>query len=97
MESWIFLYHGNDSVILHANTSFKVIIIIGILNPLQMPSGVNTSKYIKIPLVSNPIHRRYRESFLEMYVFPLAGSPTRAMHIFELIMGGLVGAERERK
>ena len=32
-----------------------------------------------VPLVSIPIQLRYRVSFFAMYVFPLAGNPTRTI------------------
>lgn len=38
------------------------------------------------PFVGTPIQLRYRVSFLDMYVFPLAGRPINTMTVGELVM-----------
>lgn len=41
---------------------------------------------VLLPLVGTPIQLRYRVSFLDMYVFPLAGRPIITIMVGELVM-----------
>ena len=56
--------------------------------------GVPKESSLTIPFVLTPIQLRYLANFLEIYVFPRAGKPTRAIHILFLLTGGACGARQ---
>ena len=60
----------------HSSLKFGQVIIV--LISIKEYSKLQEDDLYYVPLVLNPIQFRYLHSFLEIYVFPRAGSPTIA-------------------